>query len=106
MTADVEVSESMAGLHDKDAALEQAALTTACRCLPYRPHAFLAVVDPPARASGAGALVCRRCLVRLAGGAIPLYGWVAIAGGVLISLLVGGGLMALVFYSAATATTI
>jgi hypothetical protein len=30
---------------------------------------------------------------------IPLYGYVAIAGGVLLSLLVGGGLMALVFYS-------
>ncbi|HZL32322.1 MAG TPA: hypothetical protein VFC54_14850 [Pseudolabrys sp.] len=34
------------------------------------------------------------------GGAdIPVYGYVAIAGGVLMSLLVGGGLMALVFYS-------
>lgn len=33
------------------------------------------------------------------GDPIPLYGWVAIAGGVLFSLLVGGGLMALVFYS-------
>ncbi len=32
-------------------------------------------------------------------GDIPLYGWVAIAGGVVFSLLVGGGLMALVFYS-------
>jgi hypothetical protein len=32
-------------------------------------------------------------------GDIPLYGWVAIAGGVIFSLLVGGGLMALVFYS-------
>ena len=37
--------------------------------------------------------------VRLGGDAIPLYGYVAIAGGVLFSLLVGGGLMALVFYS-------
>jgi hypothetical protein len=38
--------------------------------------------------------------VRLGGGdAIPLYGYVAIAGGVLLSLAVGGGLMALVFYS-------
>ena len=36
--------------------------------------------------------------VRL-GADIPLYGWVAIAGGVGFSLLVGGGLMALVFYS-------
>lgn len=33
------------------------------------------------------------------GGDIPLYGYVAIAGGVLFSLAVGGGLMALVFYS-------
>ncbi len=33
------------------------------------------------------------------GGDIPVYGYVAIAGGVLMSLLVGGGLMALVFYS-------
>jgi len=30
---------------------------------------------------------------------IPLYGYFAIVGGVLFSLLVGGGLMALVFYS-------
>ena len=37
--------------------------------------------------------------VHLAGDAIPLYGWFAIAGGVFFSLLVGGGLMALVFYS-------
>jgi hypothetical protein len=35
----------------------------------------------------------------IGGDAIPGYGYVAIAGGVLISLLVGGGLMALVFYS-------
>jgi hypothetical protein len=33
------------------------------------------------------------------GGGIPVYGYVAIAGGVVMSLLVGGGLMALVFYS-------
>lgn len=31
---------------------------------------------------------------------IPVYGYVAIIGGVLMSLLVGGGLMALAFYSA------
>ena len=37
--------------------------------------------------------------VHLAGDEIPLYGYLAIAGGVLFSLLVGGGLMALVFYS-------
>jgi hypothetical protein len=35
----------------------------------------------------------------LAGDAIPFYGYVAIAGGVLFSLLIGGGLMALTFYS-------
>ena len=37
--------------------------------------------------------------VHLAGDSIPIYGWFAIAGGVVFSLLVGGGLMALVFYS-------
>jgi len=47
--------------------------------------------------------------VHLGGDDIPLYGWFALAGGVLVSLLigggvlfsllVGGGLMALVFYS-------
>ena len=35
----------------------------------------------------------------LGGGPIPVYGYIAIAGGVLFSLLVGGGLMALIFYS-------
>ncbi|MDO9412250.1 MAG: hypothetical protein Q7T81_06715 [Pseudolabrys sp.] len=30
---------------------------------------------------------------------IPFYGYVALAGGVAVSLAVGGGLMALVFYS-------
>jgi hypothetical protein len=30
---------------------------------------------------------------------IPLFGYVAIAGGVFFSLLIGGGLMALTFYS-------
>jgi hypothetical protein len=35
----------------------------------------------------------------LGGDAIPFYGYVAIVGGVLFSLLIGGGLMALVFYS-------
>jgi hypothetical protein len=37
--------------------------------------------------------------MHIGGDEIPLYGYVAIAGGVLFSLLVGGGLMALVFYS-------
>lgn len=37
--------------------------------------------------------------VRLGGDEIPMYGWFAIGGGILVSLLVGGGLMALVFYS-------
>jgi hypothetical protein len=35
----------------------------------------------------------------LAGDPIPTYGWFAIGGGVLLSFAVGGGLMALVFYS-------
>jgi hypothetical protein len=35
----------------------------------------------------------------MSGDEIPLYGYIAIAGGVMVSLLVGGGLMALVFYS-------
>jgi len=34
-----------------------------------------------------------------AGDTVPGFGWAAIAGGVFFSLLVGGGLMALVFYS-------
>jgi hypothetical protein len=37
--------------------------------------------------------------LRLGGDGIPFYGYVAIAGGVLFSLLIGGGLMALVYYS-------
>jgi hypothetical protein len=37
--------------------------------------------------------------VHLAGTIIPVYGWLAIAGGVAFSFIVGGGLMALVFYS-------
>ena len=37
--------------------------------------------------------------VRFGGEPIPLYGYLAIAGGVVLSLAVGGGLMALVFYS-------
>lgn len=36
---------------------------------------------------------------RLGGEPIPAYGYAAIIGGVLFSLLIGGGLMALVFYS-------
>lgn len=35
----------------------------------------------------------------LGGDPVPGYGYVAIAGGVVVSLLVGGGLMTLVFYS-------
>jgi hypothetical protein len=38
--------------------------------------------------------------VHFSGGDIPFYGYVAIVGGVAVSLLVGGGLMALAFYSA------
>jgi len=37
--------------------------------------------------------------IHIGGDAIPAYGYIAIAGGVLFSLGVGGGLMALVFYS-------
>jgi len=37
--------------------------------------------------------------IHFGGDAIPLYGYLAIAGGVGFSLLVGSGLMALVFYS-------
>jgi hypothetical protein len=33
-------------------------------------------------------------------GSVPLYGWFAIIGGVVFSLALGGGLMALMFYSA------
>jgi hypothetical protein len=36
---------------------------------------------------------------RLGGGEIPFYGYLAMAGGALFSLLLGGVLMALVFYS-------
>ncbi len=36
---------------------------------------------------------------RLADETIPVYGWLAIIGGVVFSALVGGGLMALTFYS-------
>jgi len=32
--------------------------------------------------------------------AVPPYGWFAIGGGIFFSLLIGGGLMALMFYSA------
>lgn len=37
--------------------------------------------------------------VHIGGDDIPGYGYAAIVGGVLFSLVVGGGLMALVFYS-------
>jgi hypothetical protein len=37
--------------------------------------------------------------VHLSHGAITFVGWLAIAGGAFFSLLVGGGLMALMFYS-------
>jgi hypothetical protein len=36
---------------------------------------------------------------RFGGEPMPLYGYLAISGGVLFSLLIGGGLMALVYYS-------
>jgi uncharacterized protein involved in response to NO len=37
--------------------------------------------------------------MHLGGDPIPVYGYVALIGGVLFSLLIGSGLMALVFYS-------
>ena len=40
-----------------------------------------------------------RAWVHFGAGAIPAYGQFAIAGGIFFSLLVGCGLMALVFYS-------
>ena len=57
------------------------------------------VIIPLLAAAGAGALVRRQRLGAFRAATIPFYGYVAIAGGVLFSLLVGGGLMALVFYS-------
>jgi hypothetical protein len=87
-------------LHDKDAALQQAALTTA------QPPTYIGLMRSwlwsiPLLALLALALwFAGDAWLHLAGDAIPLYGYVAIAGGVLISLLVGGGLMALAFYSA------
>ena len=41
-----------------------------------------------------------RAWVHFGAGAIPYYGWFAIAGGIIFSLIVGCGLMALMFYSA------
>jgi uncharacterized membrane protein len=41
-----------------------------------------------------------RAWVYFGAGAIPYYGWFAIAGGIIFSLIVGCGLMALMFYSA------
>lgn len=40
-----------------------------------------------------------RAWVRFGAGAIPAYGQFAIAGGIIFSLIVGCGLMALMFYS-------
>ena len=37
--------------------------------------------------------------IHLGGDEIPLYGYVAMGGGILFSLLIGCGLMALMFYS-------
>ncbi len=49
----------------------------------------------------AGALwFAGKAWIHFSGGDIPVYGYVAIIGGVVMSLLVGGGLMALAFYSA------
>ncbi len=40
-----------------------------------------------------------RAWVHFGSGAIPFYGYFAIAGGIIFSLIVGCGLMALMFYS-------
>ena len=52
-----------------------------------------------ARTFGVVGLVCGCRWEHIGGEPIPAYGYVAIVGGVFVSLLVGGGLMALVFYS-------
>lgn len=40
-----------------------------------------------------------RAWVHFGAGAVPFYGYIAIGGGIFFSLLVGCGLMALMFYS-------
>ena len=74
MTADVEASEIHGGLHDKDAALEQAALTTALpRAYIGRMRSWLWSI--PLLALLALALwFAGDAWVHLAGGPIPLYG--------------------------------
>jgi hypothetical protein len=70
------------------------------RALPYMPTMRKWIAFAPLFALLAAAVwFATSSWVHLGGIAIPVYGWFAIAGGVVFSLLVGGGLMALVFYS-------
>ena len=70
------------------------------RALPYMTAMRKVIVFTPLFALLAAAVwFAGSSWVHLAGAIIPIYGWIAIAGGVAFSLLVGGGLMALVFYS-------
>jgi hypothetical protein len=70
------------------------------RALPYMTAMRKVIVFTPLFALLAGAIwFAGSSWVHLAGAVIPIYGWFAIIGGTLFSLLVGGGLMALVFYS-------
>ena len=57
-------------------------------------------LDPsPVRHAAGGLLVRRHRLGASRRPRRPAFGYVALIGGVLVSLLVGGGLMTLVFYS-------
>ena len=67
--------------------------------LPYMSPCASFLSLPCSRCSRSRSGLPSRAWVHLGGDAIPFYGYVAIVGGVLFSLLVGGGLMALVFYS-------
>jgi len=70
------------------------------RALPYMTAMRKVIVFTPLFALLAGAIwFAGSSWVHLARAVIPVYGWFAIVGGALFSLLVGGGLMALVFYS-------
>ena len=54
---------------------------------------------PLALLLGAALWFAGRAWVYFGAGAIPAYGYFAIGGGILLSLIVGCGLMALMFYS-------
>ena len=70
--------------------------------LPKRAYDFIPVAIPVTALFALLALsvwFAAYAWTHLGGDPVPTYGYVAIAGGVVISLVVGGGLMALVFYS-------